>query len=243
MLSVIDSVVALAGSGVAAIASFLTPLLGDGSTVAAIIICTVAVRLLLMPLSRMAIRSANAQRALRPKELELRKQHASNPGRLLRELADLRRTHGVSQFASIWPMLAQAPVVAVLYRLFTAPMIGGTTNLLLTHTLFGLPLGGRFLAGLPGILVSPDLLVYLAVFVLIAVVAWWSARLTRQLMPPPGPELETVPGVAAMTKVTPFLAYGTLLAAAFAPLAAALYLLTSTAWSTVERWAWAGRSA
>jgi YidC/Oxa1 family membrane protein insertase len=243
MLSVIDSVVALAGSGVAVLASFLTPLLGAGSTVAAIVLCTVAVRLLLMPLSRMAIRSANAQRALRPKELELRRQHASSPGRLLRELSDLRSKHGVSQFASIWPMLAQAPVVAVLYRLFTAPMIGGTTNLLLTHTLFGLPLSGSFLAGLPGILVSPELLVYLAVFGLIGVVAWWSARLTKQLMPPPASELESVPGMSTMTKVTPFLAYGTLLAAAFAPLAAALYLLTSTAWSTVERWAWAGRSA
>lgn len=242
MLSVIDSVVALAGSGVAALASFLTPLLGTGSTVAAIIICTVAVRLALMPLSRLAIRSANAQRALRPMELQLRRQHAGNPGRLVRELSDLRREHGVNPLAGVWPLLAQAPVFAVLYRLFTAPTIGGSANLLLTHTLFGLPLGERFLTGLPGILVSPDLLVYLAVFVLIGVVAWWSARLTRQLMPPPAPELETVPGAGAMTKVAPFLAYGTLLAAAFAPLAAALFLLTSTAWSTVERWAWAGRS-
>jgi YidC/Oxa1 family membrane protein insertase len=233
MLSVLDSIVAFAGSGVAALASVLTPLLGSSSTAAAIVLGTIAVRLLLLPLSLTAIRSANAQRALRPKELQLRRQHASNPGVLLRELSELRREHGVSPFASVWPLLAQAPFVAVLYRLFTAPAIGGTANLLLTHTLFGVPLGGRFLAA--G-LVVPDVLVYLAVFALIGVVAWWSSRLAKQQMTPT-PELPAVIG-----KVTPWLSYGTLLAAAFVPLAAALYLLTSTAWSTAERWAWAGRS-
>lgn len=234
MLSILDSIVAFAGAGVAALASVLTPLLGTTSTAAAIVLGTVAVRLLLLPLSLTAIRSANAQRALRPRELQLQRQHANNPGRLLRELSELRRAHGVSPFASIWPLLAQAPFVALLYRLFTSPTIGGTANVLLTHTLFGVPLGSRLLTGL----FTPDVLVYLAVFVLIGVVAWWSARLNRQLMPAPSPELPAV-----VTKLTGLLPYGTLLAAAFVPLAAALYLLTSTAWSTAERWAWAGRSA
>lgn len=236
MLSVLDSVVAFAGSGVAALATALSPLLGEASTAAAIVLCTLAVRLLLLPLSWTAIRSANAQRALRPKELQLRRQHGGNPGLLLRELSQLRRAHGVSPLASIWPLLAQAPFIAVLYRLFTSPAIGGSANLLLTHTLFGVPLGGRLLAGLGG-LAAPDVLVYLAVFVLIGVVAWWSARLTKRLMPPPSPELP-----AAVGKVTGLLPYGTLLAAAFVPLAAALYLLTSTAWTAAERSLWAGRS-
>jgi YidC/Oxa1 family membrane protein insertase len=60
---------------------------------------------------------------------------------------------------------------------------------------------------------------------LAAVATWTSIRMYRYQPPPPG----------AMSKVTRILPFTTLLVAVYVPLAAALYLLTTTAWTAVER--------
>ncbi|MEQ4207186.1 hypothetical protein [Actinopolymorpha sp. B9G3] len=70
-------------------------------------------------------------------------------------------------------------------------------------------------------------------FALLAGVAWWSSRLTRRTLP------EETPALAA--RLAPLLPYATLVVAAFVPLAAGVYLLVSTAWSTLERTAFAAR--
>jgi YidC/Oxa1 family membrane protein insertase len=44
-----------------------------------------------------------------------------------------------------------------------------------------------------------------------------------------------VPGMGAMTKVMPFMSFFTLFTVAVVLLAAALYVVTSTTWSAVER--------
>jgi YidC/Oxa1 family membrane protein insertase len=44
-----------------------------------------------------------------------------------------------------------------------------------------------------------------------------------------------VAGMGAMTKVMPFMSFFTLFTVAVVPLAAALYVVTSTTWSAVER--------
>ncbi|KAA0930730.1 hypothetical protein FGF04_27775, partial [Streptomyces apricus] len=46
---------------------------------------------------------------------------------------------------------------------------------------------------------------------------------------------QQVPGVGGVMKVMPFMSFFTLLTVAFVPLAAALYVVTSTTWSAVER--------
>ncbi|MBK3647842.1 hypothetical protein JHN46_45520, partial [Streptomyces sp. MBT33] len=46
---------------------------------------------------------------------------------------------------------------------------------------------------------------------------------------------QQVPGLGAMNKVMPFLSFFTLFTVAVVPLAAALYVVTSTTWSAVER--------
>jgi YidC/Oxa1 family membrane protein insertase len=46
---------------------------------------------------------------------------------------------------------------------------------------------------------------------------------------------EQVPGLGAVTKVMPFMSFFTLVTVAVVPLAAALYVVTSTTWSAVER--------
>lgn len=232
-----DAVVTITGHGVTAVATLLDPLLGDAATAGAIVACTLLVRLLLLPFGRAAARAASTRVRLRPKEAELRRQHRRDPGRLRRELAALHKEHRVSPFSGVAPTLAQLPFFAVLYRLFASPTIGDQANVLFTHALFGVPLSHRFGPELfrTGLL-PPDLVVYAAVFVLIGAVAWWSSRQTRRAMT--APELP-----AAVGRFAGLLPYGTLVAAAFVPLAAALYLLTSTAWSALERQAFsAGRS-
>ncbi|OIJ88072.1 hypothetical protein BIV24_23240 [Streptomyces colonosanans] len=46
---------------------------------------------------------------------------------------------------------------------------------------------------------------------------------------------EQMPGLGAVAKIMPFFSFFTLVTVAVMPLAAALYVVTSTTWSAVER--------
>ena len=207
--------------------SFLTPALGSVAAVAAIILFTVAVRLVLMPLSLRGLRGQAAAARLAPQLAALRKRYAKQPERLQREMTALYKREGTSMFAGLAPFLLQWPLVSVIYLLFRSTQIGGKPNTLLTRDLFGVPLGSHWLDGAGP--VSMHGLVFLGVFVLLAALCWLSVRL-GQLMTaqPAGP---TPPG-AALVRVLPYL---TVVIAAFVPLAAGIYLLVSTGWMLAER--------
>ncbi|EFL25755.1 hypothetical protein SSOG_05469 [Streptomyces himastatinicus ATCC 53653] len=51
----------------------------------------------------------------------------------------------------------------------------------------------------------------------------------------PAAAVPAAPGAAGLARVLPLLSFGTLLTAAVVPLAAALYLATTTTWTAVER--------
>ena len=207
--------------------SFLTPALGGVAAVAAIVLFTVAVRLILMPLSLRGLRGQAAAARLAPQLQALRKRHAKQPERLQREMTALYKREGTSMFAGLTPFLLQWPLVSVIYLLFRSTQIGGKPNTLLTRDLFGVPLGSHWLDGAGP--VSMHGLVFLGVFVLLAALCWLSVRL-GQLMTaqPAGP---TPPG-AALVRVLPYL---TVVIAAFVPLAAGIYLIVSTGWALAER--------
>ncbi len=57
------------------------------------------------------------------------------------------------------------------------------------------------------------------------------------MTPATGPDGQPLPGMGAMVKMMPLLSFATLITVAVVPLAAALYVVTTTAWSAVER-AW-----
>jgi YidC/Oxa1 family membrane protein insertase len=86
--------------------------------VAAIIAITVAVRLLLMPLSFRALRGQAIAARLAPQLQALRQRHAKQPERLQREMTALYKREGTSMFASITPFLLQWPLLSVMYLLF-----------------------------------------------------------------------------------------------------------------------------
>jgi YidC/Oxa1 family membrane protein insertase len=229
---------------VSGLTGVLTPVLGGLAAVAAIVAFTMAVRLLLMPLSLRALRGQAAQARLAPQLLALRQRHGKQPERLQREMAELYKREGTSMFAGFAPLLLQWPFLSVMYLLFRSPVVGGTANTLLTHDLLGVPLGAHWLSGTGP--ASAHGAVFLGLFVLLAGLCWLSARLGR-LMTARATGTSPAPGAAGrpglLVRALPYL---TVVIAAFAPLAAGIYLLTTLAWSLGERMLYsrsAGRKA
>ena len=217
---------------VAPFASFLAPLLGGLAAAAAIVGFTMAVRLVLLPLSYRVMRGMAAQARVAPQAQALRKRHAGQPDRLQRELTALYRAEGTSMFAGCLPLLLQWPLFAVLSLLFRSARVGGAPNTLLTHRLFGAPLASYWLGGAGPF--STQGAVFAGLFMLLVGLGWASARMARRATAPPGPgQSPRASGApAALSRVLPFTTAAT---AAVVPLAAGLYLVTSTAWTLAER--------
>jgi YidC/Oxa1 family membrane protein insertase len=240
--------------------SFLTPALGGLAAVAAIVAFTIAVRIILMPLSLRAMRGQAVQARLAPQLQALRKRHAKQPERLQREMAALYKREGTSMFAGLTPLLLQWPLLSVIYLLFRSGQVGGKPNTLLAHNLFGVPLGAHWLGGAG--LLSAQGLVFAGVFALLAGLCWLSSRLAQRMTVQAAPATMTsakagsakaasakaAPAKAALVKAAPaeaapvqggalikVLPYLTVVIAAFAPLAAGIYLVVSTGWSLAER--------
>ncbi|MFJ7078094.1 YidC/Oxa1 family membrane protein insertase [Streptomyces sp. NPDC098781] len=222
------------------LADLLTPLFGACAAAAAIVLFTAFVRLLVHPLSRAAARGQKRRTELQPKIAELRKKHGKNPEKLQRAVLELHTREKVSPLSGIMPSLCQLPAFFLLYHLFSNSTIGGGENELLTHQLFAAPLGERWADALGGGgLFGGAGLVYVGLFVVVAGVAAFNYRRTKRMMAanPVAPVVdgEPVPGMGAVTKVMPFMSFFTLVTVAVVPLAAALYVVTSTTWSAVER--------
>jgi YidC/Oxa1 family membrane protein insertase len=224
---------------VAGFTGTLTPVLGGLAAVAAIVAVTIAVRLVLMPLSFRALRGQAVQARLAPQLQALRQRYAKKPEKLQREMSALYKREGTSMFAGFAPLLLQWPLLSVIYLLFRSPRVGGKPNTLLTRDLFGVPLGMHWLSGAGPLSVHGA--VFAGLFVLLAGLCWLSTRLARLMSVPPavpaaGPNAAAGPKAAAGTgALVKVLSYLTVVIAAFVPLAAGIYLLTSMGWSLAER--------
>jgi len=260
MFSFFDDAVGAAYQFVFALAHLLGPLPLGLATAAAIVLFTISVRLLLAPLSYYAIRGQASQARLAPQVQALRQRHAGQPDRLQRELTALYQREGTGMFAGCLPALLQLPFFSVMYRLFRSGTIGGHRNALLSHALLGAPLGSHWLSG-PGPF-SAQGAVFLGLFALLGVVGWLATRASRKSAAAlsatgarpavaPGAAVASAPGQrgrsgnaaasaaspngAAMGWLTRVLPFTTVVIAAVMPLAAGLYLLTTTAWAAAER--------
>ena len=237
MLSLLSIPVIIAYHFVSAVSAGLTPMLGGAAAAAAIVACTAITRLLVLPLSVSALRGQAAQARLAPRVTELRRRHAGDPGRLQAEVTALYRREGTSMLAGYLPVLLQVPFFTVLYLLFRSPRIGGTANTLLRHQLLGAPLASHWLTA-PGP-VSSQGAVFLGVFCALAVIGWLHARLARRPLAPATPDAPAAPAAAqpgGAARLLALLAPAiTVAMAALVPLAAGLYLVTSTGWTLAER--------
>jgi YidC/Oxa1 family membrane protein insertase len=256
---------------VTGLAAVLAPATGGLAVAGAIVAFTIIVRLILLPFSYYALRGQHAQARLAPQVQALRKRHARDPERLRRELTALYRRNGTSMYAGCLPVLLQWPFLSVMYLLFRSATVDGAPNGLLAHHLFGAQLGSHWLGGAGPL--SGQGAVFAGVVLLLAAVAWLSARLSRHLAPAPEPagpggagrpgagrpgaarpgagrpgaarpgagrqpgrrSSDSAQAAAVPGWVTGLVPFVTPVIAAFMPLAAGLYLLTTTAWTLLER--------
>ena len=223
---------------VSALTYLLTPVAGGLAAAAAIVLFTAAVRLLLSPLSLRALRGQAAMARLMPQVQALRTRYGRQPERFKRELSALYKREGAGPFAGLLPLLVQWPFLSVMYLLFRSATVDGARNQLLSHGLFGVPLGAHWMSGAS--LLSVHGAVFLAVLAILAALCWLSARLAKRLAPAPATAAGTGPAAApadsqaagVLARVVP---YVTVVIAAFTPLAAAIYLVTTVAWTLAER--------
>lgn len=234
------------------LADLLHPLFGATAAAAAIVLFTAFVRLLVHPLSRAAARGQKARTKLQPKIAELRRKHKDSPEMLQKAVLELHAEEKVSPLSGCLPGLLQLPAFFLLYHLFSNTTIGGGANQLLSHELFAAPLGGRWADALgDGGMFGGAGLVYVALFAVVAAVASFNYRRTKRTMAanPVVPGAGTgsagadgvgaggtaVPGMGAVSRLMPFMSFFTLFTVAVVPLAAALYVVTSSTWAAVER--------
>jgi len=193
----------------------------------AIVLVTIAIRVALIPLSLAVVRAEGHRRRLAPQLARLRARYAKQPDRLRTETLALYAAEKVSPLAGFIPGLAQAPVLTLVYALFTSNTINGHANALLHATLFGAPLGRHLIAAAAGAL--PTDLVAVALIAVIALIALLSRRAARRIALPLEPSRQRL---AEVLSFTPFL---TVVFAALVPLAATVYLAVSTGWTLIER--------
>ena len=215
---------------VTAFSSAAAPVVGSASGLAAVVLLTVLVRALLIPVGVSQVRAEYTRRRIAPRLSELQRAHAGDREALARATMELYREEKASPFAGMLPLLAQLPVISLVYAVFTHPLISGHANALLGEHAFGAPLGTSFV-GLTsaGASVWPAMGVYLGVLALIAAVT----TLSRRVLTVPQQDGRTAP--AGMLRALSFLPYVTVVFAAFVPLAAAVYILSSSAWTVGER--------
>jgi YidC/Oxa1 family membrane protein insertase len=219
---------------VAALAALFTPIAGTGSAAVAIVVLTMLVRVVLIPVGISQVKAEGTRRRLAPTLQALQRKHKKNPQLLQQKTMELYKAENASPLAGILPTLAQAPVLSLVYALFIRTIVGGHANALLEGHLFGVPLGTSFMHLVTsGTVLSGTALsggaVFVALFAIMAGTAWMSRRVALHLA------TTTTDAAAGLTRVLSWLPFLTLAFAAIVPLAATLYLTTTTAWTLVER--------
>ncbi|MFF9123020.1 YidC/Oxa1 family membrane protein insertase [Streptomyces sp. NPDC014889] len=219
------------------LADLLQPLFHASAAAAAIVLFTALVRLLLHPLSRAAARGQKARAALQPRIGELREKYRKNPEKLQKAVLELHAEEKVSPLSGCLPSLLQMPAFFLLYHLFSRPDADGSG--LLGHRLLAAPLDGRWADALAGGgAFGAAGAVYLGLFAVVAVVA--AVNFVRARKSLDTTDVAGMAGVSrgaagAVGKAVPYMSFFTLVTVAVVPLAAALYVVTSTAWSAAER--------
>lgn len=92
---------------------YLTELTGNYGV--AIILITLAIRLIMYPLTLKQIKSAATMRTLQPKLKALQERYKEKPQEYQKKMMELWQEHGVNPFSGCLPLLLQLPI---LYALF-----------------------------------------------------------------------------------------------------------------------------
>lgn len=219
----------LSTRGLLALTSFLSPVAGGTAAALAVVVVTLVVRAVLIPVGVSQARAERDRSRLAPRLRVLRQRWGKNPERLQRETMQLYRDAGVSPVAGCLPVLAQAPVVGLLYAVFLHAQVAGHANALLAESVAGVPLGTSLLAAVTS--GAADAMTVALLGGVIVVIAGAGELTRRFLRPPQDPAAPAWAG--RLVAVLPFT---TAIVALFVPLAAGLYLAVTSVWTFGQRW-------
>ena len=220
-----------ASAALAGIADLIAPLTGSASAAASVVLLTLLVRITLIPAGIAQARAEQLRSRLAPRLRELQTRHRRDPERLRRETMKLYADENASPFAGCLPMLAQAPVIGLVYTLFVHTEIGGHANALLSEQLWGVPLGTSLVGAVASGAADAAMLAVFGGVIGVIVVA----EVTRRVLRVSQEAIAESPMGGAMRGMGA-LQFTTAVVAAFVPLAAALYLATTVTWTLGQRW-------
>lgn len=106
-------------NGIGAVVAWLYDLIPNYGV--AIIVLTLAIRILLLPLAVKQIRSMHAMQAIGPKQKEIQRKYKGNRVKIQEETMKLYREEGVNPLSGCLPILAQFPVLIALFAVLSVP--------------------------------------------------------------------------------------------------------------------------
>jgi YidC/Oxa1 family membrane protein insertase len=205
------------------------PLLGTQSYWFAIVLLTIAVRILLIPLTVKQVRSTRVMQELAPEIKKLQAKHKNDKTKLNEEMMALYKERGFNPMAGCWPLLAQMPFFFALYQVIYAKEIAGGPNVLIGKTFFGVPLEQHWLqlAGWDKIFSAAGL----TILVLTTTMALTTYISQRQLMSRQAAEVN--PQQQMIMKIMPLMFF---VFAVNVPLAVIIYWVTTNFWSVGQQY-------
>jgi YidC/Oxa1 family membrane protein insertase len=205
------------------------PLMGSQSYWFSIVMLTIAVRILLIPLTVKQVRSTRVMQELAPEIKKLQAKHKNDKQKLNEEMMALYKERGFNPMAGCWPLLAQMPFFFALYQVIYAKEIAGGPNVLLGKTFFGVPLEQHWwaLQGWDKIFSAAGLTI-LALTTTMALTTYISQR---QLMSKQTAEIN--PQQQMIMKIMPLMFF---VFAVNVPLAVIIYWVTTNFWSVGQQY-------
>jgi YidC/Oxa1 family membrane protein insertase len=206
------------------------PVMGGQSYWFSIVLLTIAVRIVLIPLTVKQVRSTRVMQELQPELKKLQAKYKNDKQKLQEELMKLYRERGFNPLAGCWPLAAQLPFFWALYRVIYSHQIDGEPNILLGKSFFGVPLDDRWSAlhGWGDKLASGAGLTILGLIIAMAITTYVSQR---QLMAKQSAEVN--PQQQMLLRIMPLMF---VIFAVNVPLAVVLYWVTTNLWSMGQQY-------
>jgi YidC/Oxa1 family membrane protein insertase len=205
------------------------PVLASQSYWFSIVMLTVAVRILLIPLTVKQVRSTRVMSELAPEIKKLQAKHKNDRQKLNEEMMALYKERGFNPMAGCWPLLAQMPFFFALYQVIYNSKVAGEANVLRGKTFFGVPLEQHWWA-LDGWdkLLSAGGLTILALTTLMSLTTYISQR---QLMSKQAAQVN--PQQQMIMRIMPLMFF---VFAVNVPLAVIIYWVTTNFWSVGQQY-------
>jgi YidC/Oxa1 family membrane protein insertase len=205
------------------------PIMGTQSYWFSIVLLTIAVRILLIPLTVKQVKSTRVMQELAPEIKKLQAKHKNDRTKLNEEMMALYKERGFNPMAGCWPLLAQMPFFFALYQVIYAQEIAGGPNVLIGKTFFGVPLQQHWwaLQGWDKIFSAAGL----TILVLTTIMSLTTYISQRQLMSKQAAQVN--PQQQMIMRIMPLMFF---VFAVNVPLAVIIYWVTTNFWSVAQQY-------